>query len=197
MSLTGSPEELERQRMGALALLGEGLLPGEVAKRVGVDRRSVRRGRVPPPSSLPAGGARPTRRTLGALSGPAGVWSGHAGARGQVVMPRCQCAMGSRCPRALLRWRAWVAKGFPARRGFGNRSAAASCRCLQGLLLEKLLDYSQRSPPGDKSPRGSLRRRSSRGGRFSWVAFVSSSASWRRERCRTRCAGPDGPARSA
>src|SRR3970282_2898595 len=40
---TGSPEELEHRRLRALALLKEGLLPVEVARRVGVDRRSVRR----------------------------------------------------------------------------------------------------------------------------------------------------------
>lgn len=39
----GSPEELERRRQRAMALLDEGLAPVEVAKRVGVDRRSVRR----------------------------------------------------------------------------------------------------------------------------------------------------------
>jgi transposase len=39
----GSPEELERRRLRALRLLEEGLLPSEVARRVGVDRRSVRR----------------------------------------------------------------------------------------------------------------------------------------------------------
>ncbi|MCZ7564501.1 MAG: IS630 family transposase [Burkholderiales bacterium] len=43
MRPTGSPEELERRRLRALALLDEGLLPSEVARRVGVDRRSVRR----------------------------------------------------------------------------------------------------------------------------------------------------------
>lgn len=43
MRPTGSPEELERRRLRALALLKEGLLPVEVARRVGVDRRSVRR----------------------------------------------------------------------------------------------------------------------------------------------------------
>lgn len=43
MRPTGSPKELERRRLLALGLLGEGLLPSEVAKRVGVDRRSVRR----------------------------------------------------------------------------------------------------------------------------------------------------------
>lgn len=43
MRPTGSPEELERRRVRALALLKEGLLPVEVARRVGVDRRSVRR----------------------------------------------------------------------------------------------------------------------------------------------------------
>jgi transposase len=43
MRPTGSPAELERRRLRALELLGEGLLPSEVAKRVGVDRRSVRR----------------------------------------------------------------------------------------------------------------------------------------------------------
>jgi transposase len=39
----GSPEELERRRKRAIALLEEGLAPVEVAKRLGVDRRSVRR----------------------------------------------------------------------------------------------------------------------------------------------------------
>jgi transposase len=34
---------LERRRLRALALLREGLMPVEVARRVGVDRRSVRR----------------------------------------------------------------------------------------------------------------------------------------------------------
>jgi transposase len=43
MRPTGSPSELERRRVWALELLGEGLLPSEVAKRIGVDRRSVRR----------------------------------------------------------------------------------------------------------------------------------------------------------
>ena len=43
MRPTGSPQELERRRIRALALLDEGLLPVEVARRVGVDRRSVRR----------------------------------------------------------------------------------------------------------------------------------------------------------
>jgi transposase len=43
MRPTGSPEELERRRLRALALLKEGLLPVEVARRVGADRRSVRR----------------------------------------------------------------------------------------------------------------------------------------------------------
>ena len=39
----GSPEELERRRLCAIELLKEGLTPVEVARRVGVDRRSVRR----------------------------------------------------------------------------------------------------------------------------------------------------------
>ena len=43
MRPSGSPEELERRRLRALALLEQGLLPSEVARRVGVDRRSVRR----------------------------------------------------------------------------------------------------------------------------------------------------------
>ena len=43
MRPSGSPEELERRRRRALALLSEGLLPSEVAQRIGVDRRSVRR----------------------------------------------------------------------------------------------------------------------------------------------------------
>ncbi len=43
MRPTGTPEELERRRLHALTLLGQGMLPGEVARAVGVDRRSVRR----------------------------------------------------------------------------------------------------------------------------------------------------------
>lgn len=39
----GSPRELERRRFRGLALLRQGLSPVEVARRVGVDRRSVRR----------------------------------------------------------------------------------------------------------------------------------------------------------
>jgi transposase len=39
----GSPEELERRRRRAVQLLREGLPPVEVARMVGVDRRSVRR----------------------------------------------------------------------------------------------------------------------------------------------------------
>lgn len=39
----GSPEELERRRRRAMQLLEEGLAPVDVAKRLDVDRRSVRR----------------------------------------------------------------------------------------------------------------------------------------------------------
>lgn len=39
----GSPHELEQRRYRALALLQQGLSPVEVAQRLGVDRRSVRR----------------------------------------------------------------------------------------------------------------------------------------------------------
>lgn len=42
----GSPEELEWRCRRAIALLKEGNLPVEVARRVGVDRRSVRRWKV-------------------------------------------------------------------------------------------------------------------------------------------------------
>ncbi len=39
----GSPHELEQRRFRALALLQQGFSPAEVAQRIGVDRRSVRR----------------------------------------------------------------------------------------------------------------------------------------------------------
>jgi len=39
----GRPEELEHRRQRAMHLLAQGLRPVEVAQRVGVDRRSVRR----------------------------------------------------------------------------------------------------------------------------------------------------------
>lgn len=43
MRTTGSPEELERRRERALELWKQGYSLGEVARMVGVDRRSVRR----------------------------------------------------------------------------------------------------------------------------------------------------------
>lgn len=43
MRPSGSPKALERRRRRAIELLSQGLMPVEVAKRVGVDRRSVRR----------------------------------------------------------------------------------------------------------------------------------------------------------
>lgn len=55
MRPTGSPEELERRRLRALALLKEGLLPVEVARRLGVDRRSVRRWKAAARRRGPAG----------------------------------------------------------------------------------------------------------------------------------------------
>lgn len=45
MRPAGSPESLESRRRRAVALLKEGLMPVEVAERLGVDRRSVRRWR--------------------------------------------------------------------------------------------------------------------------------------------------------
>jgi len=43
MRPSGSAGYLEQRRLRAMAQLQEGLLPGEIARRVGVDRRSVRR----------------------------------------------------------------------------------------------------------------------------------------------------------
>jgi len=43
MRPSGSPQELEQRRLRALRLLGEGFSPVEVARQIGVDRRSVRR----------------------------------------------------------------------------------------------------------------------------------------------------------
>jgi len=43
MRRKGSPEELERRRYRAIQLLEDGYDAGEVAQRVGVERRSVRR----------------------------------------------------------------------------------------------------------------------------------------------------------
>lgn len=43
MRPNGSPEELEKRRFRAIALLKEGYPPVEVARMIGVDRRSVRR----------------------------------------------------------------------------------------------------------------------------------------------------------
>jgi transposase len=46
MRPSGSPEELERRRLRAIALLQQGMASVEVARHVGVDRRSVRRWRA-------------------------------------------------------------------------------------------------------------------------------------------------------
>lgn len=71
MRPSGSPAELERRRLRALDLLKEGLLPVEVARRVGADRRSVRRWRASFDAAgrdgvraVPASG-RPTKLTAG------------------------------------------------------------------------------------------------------------------------------------
>ena len=42
----GSPEELQRRRVRAIAMLKDGTAPVDVARAVGVDRRSVRRWRA-------------------------------------------------------------------------------------------------------------------------------------------------------
>lgn len=60
MRPSGSPEELERRRRRAIALLQRGMAPVEVARHVGVDRRSVRRWRADHERAGPAGvGAKP------------------------------------------------------------------------------------------------------------------------------------------
>jgi len=43
MRPSGTPQELERRRLRAVRLLNEGFSPVEVARQIGVDRRSVRR----------------------------------------------------------------------------------------------------------------------------------------------------------
>jgi len=43
MRPSGSPQDLEQRRLRALRLLREGFAPVEVARQIGVDRRSVRR----------------------------------------------------------------------------------------------------------------------------------------------------------
>ena len=43
MRPSGTPQELEQRRLRAVQLLTEGFSPVEVARQIGVDRRSVRR----------------------------------------------------------------------------------------------------------------------------------------------------------
>src|SRR4029434_3073579 len=59
----GNPETLERRRRRAIALLAEGWSPVEVARHIGVDRRSVRRWRAAHDRDVPEGVA--TRRAPG------------------------------------------------------------------------------------------------------------------------------------
>jgi transposase len=46
MRPTGSPKALERRRLRAIALIKQGFTPVEIARKLGVDRRSVRRWRA-------------------------------------------------------------------------------------------------------------------------------------------------------
>lgn len=46
MRPTGSPESLQQRRLKAIGLLKKGLAPVDVARKLGVDRRSVRRWRA-------------------------------------------------------------------------------------------------------------------------------------------------------
>ena len=69
MRPSGTPWELEQRRLRALRLLSEGFAPVEVARQIGVDRRSVRRwkaaarkGGTAAVSAKPASG-RPRRLT--------------------------------------------------------------------------------------------------------------------------------------
>ena len=74
MRPSGSPEELERRRLRALSLLGEGLLPAEVARRVGVDRRSVRRWKSAAGASLQTGEHGQAAAGSGSAQGRPGRW---------------------------------------------------------------------------------------------------------------------------
>ena len=70
MRPVGSPQELERRRVRAVKLLGEGYQPVEVARMLGVDRRCVRRWRRAHREQGKAGlGARPAPGRPAALSG--------------------------------------------------------------------------------------------------------------------------------
>src|ERR1700690_1085086 len=76
MRPSGTPYELEQRRVRAVHLLSEGFTPVEVARQIGVDRRSVRRwkaaaraGRTAGVAAKPASGRprRLTRRDLARL----------------------------------------------------------------------------------------------------------------------------------
>ena len=78
----GSPRELERRRFRALELMRQGYAPGDVARQLGVDRRSVRRGQA----SFRRGGARGLKARLppgvprGSSPRRSGSWSVPCGA---------------------------------------------------------------------------------------------------------------------
>ena len=72
MRPTGSPKSLQRRRERALKLLNEGYQPVEVARTVGVDRRSVRRWNAAYREQGSEGiAARPAAGRPPKLSGPA------------------------------------------------------------------------------------------------------------------------------
>ncbi|MDH3466265.1 MAG: helix-turn-helix domain-containing protein [Gammaproteobacteria bacterium] len=68
----GSPEALAQRRRRAMTLLGEGCTPVEVARQIGVDRRSVRRWKAAYRKQGEAGiQARPAPGRLAALDSKA------------------------------------------------------------------------------------------------------------------------------
>lgn len=98
MRPNGSPQELERRRESALALLRRGLLPHQVARHLGVDRRSVRRWR----SAIRKHGA----RALRAKPAPGRPWKLAASARERLrkllLKGASSCGFGTdlwTCPR--------------------------------------------------------------------------------------------------
>lgn len=71
MRPSGAPQELERRRFRSLVSLREGLSPVEVARRVGVDRRSVCRCKAAAPAREPrAGGAPRSWSSAASPNGP-------------------------------------------------------------------------------------------------------------------------------
>ena len=146
----GSPAQLEQRRLHALVLLEQGLSPVDVGRRLGVDRRSVRRwkaaarpGGAARPKALPAPGRPPTlARRAPRPGGPPGGGENAALCGG---VPECggaagRQAAGARAANPTATTSAPRRRASSAERGTGALGAASRSARMAFVDVLRLLE---------------------------------------------------------